>query len=96
MSIAIIGGMDRLKNEYQRQAKSLGYKVKFFGRKVPGLGKRVAGVHGIVVFTGMVAHHMVAEVNRAARLNRIPVLHIPTSSAAGLKKTLSGFQPQNS
>lgn len=94
MSIAIIGGMDRLKNEYQRQAKSLGYKVKYFGRKVPGLGKRVSGVHGIVVFTGMVAHHMMAEVNRAARQNRIPVLRIATSSVAGLKKSLVDFKPQ--
>jgi hypothetical protein len=89
MSIAIIGSMDRLKNVYERQAKDL----KVFGRKVPNLGKRISKVDGIVILTGMVAHHMVAEVNRAARLRRIPVLHTPTSSAAGLKKILSGFKP---
>jgi hypothetical protein len=93
MSIAIIGGMDRLKNVYERQAKALGYKVKFFGRKVPNLGKRISKVNGIVILTGMVAHHMVAEVNRTARLWGIPILHIPTSSAAGLKKVLAGFKP---
>jgi len=93
MSIAIIGGMDRLKNLYERQAKELGYKVKFFGRKVPNLGKRISRVDGIVILTGMVAHHMVAEVNRTARLRRIPVLHVPTSSAIGFKKFLSGFKP---
>jgi hypothetical protein len=93
MSIAIIGGMDRLKNLYERQAKDLGYKVKFFGRKVPNLGKRISKVDGIVILTGMVAHHMVAEVNRTARLRSIPILHIPTSSAMGLKKVLLGFKP---
>ena len=93
MSIAIIGGMDRLKNLYERQAKDLGYKVKFFGRKVPNLGKRISGVDGIVILTGMVAHHMVAEVNRAARLRSIPILHTSTSSAMGLKKVLSDFRP---
>jgi len=92
MSIAIIGGMDRLKNVYERQAKELGYKVKFFGRKVPKLGKRISKVDGIVILTGMVAHHMVAEVNRTARLRRIPILRISTSSVAGLKKVLSGFK----
>ena len=93
MSIAIIGGMDRLKRSYEQLAQDLGFKVKFFGRKVPAMGKRLARVNGIVVFTGMVAHHMVAEANRAARLNGIPVIHIPTSSTAGLKKCLAEFQP---
>ncbi len=93
MSIAIIGGMDRLQNMYERQAKDLGYKVKFFGRKVPDLGKRISKVDGIVILTGMVAHHMVAEVNRTARLRGIPILRIATSSAAGLKKVLSEFKP---
>ncbi len=93
MSIAIIGGMDRLKRLYELQAKDLGYKVKFFGRKVPNLGKRISKVNGIVILTGMVAHQMVAEVNRTARLRGIPILHIPTSSAAGLKKVLAGFKP---
>jgi hypothetical protein len=40
-----------------------------------------------------VAHHMVAEANRTARLRGITILHIPTSSVAGLKKHLSGFKP---
>jgi len=57
------------------------------------LGKRISKVDGIVILTGMVAHHMVAEVNRTARLRSIPILHIPTSSAMGLKKVLSGFKP---
>jgi hypothetical protein len=92
MSIAIIGGMDRLKNVYERQAKNLGYKVKYFVRKVPNLGKRISRVDGIVILTGMVAHHMVSEVNRTARLRRIPILHIPSSSAAGFKKHLVGFK----
>jgi hypothetical protein len=92
MSIAIIGGMDRLKNVYERQAKNLGYKVKYFGRKVPNLGKRISRVDGIVILTGMVVHHMVSEVNRTARLRRIPILHIPSSSAAGFKKHLVGFK----
>ena len=92
MSIAIIGGMDRLKNVYERQARDMGYKVKYFGRKVPNLGKRISKVDGIVILTGMVAHHMVAEVNRTARLRSIPVLHSSTSSAAGLKKVLSAFK----
>ncbi len=91
MSIVIVGGLDRLKRIYEQQGKKLGFKVKVFGRRVPALGKRISRVDGIVVFTSMVSHHILDEVNRCARLNKIPIIRVNTSSVSGLKRCLAEF-----
>ena len=67
MSIAILGGLDRLKNSYEQKGNDLGYSVKVFSQRVPNLAQRLSGVNGIVIFTGTIAHHMVADANRVAK-----------------------------
>lgn len=91
MSIAIIGGLDRLKLSYKNQGTRMGFKVRHFGRRVPDMGKRLSGVDGIIVFTGTVAHNMVEEAVSAAKQNKIPIRWSHSSSVSGLKRSLSGF-----
>ncbi len=91
MSVAIIGGLDSLKMSYKCQGKRLGFKVKHFAQRVPGLGKRLSCVEGIVVFTGTVAHHMVDEVMRTAKQYNIPIRWSHSSSVSGLKRSLAGL-----
>ena len=52
MSIAIVGGLDRLKRSYERKCKDMGYRVKVFSKRVPNLANRILGTDGIVIFTG--------------------------------------------
>ena len=91
MSIAIIGGLDRLKMSYKCQGNRMGFKVKHFAQRVPGLGKRLSCVDGIVVFTGTVAHHMVEEAARTAKQYKIPIRWSHSSSVSGLKRSLAGL-----
>lgn len=91
MSVAIIGGLDRLKNIYKIQGKGMGYKVKMFGQRVPSMGKRISGVDAIVIFTGNVAHDMVVEASRIARQFNIPITWSHSNSAGGLKRSLIGL-----
>ncbi len=91
MSLAIIGGLDRLKNVYKSQGTRMGYKVKVFGQMVPSMGKRLSGVDAIVVFTGTVAHDMVVEASQAAKQFNIPIRWSHSSSAGGLKRSLAGL-----
>ncbi len=91
MSVAIIGGLDRLKNVYKSQGSGMGFKVKHFSQRVPGMGKRLSGVDAIVVFTGTVAHDMATEAARAARQFNIPIRWSHSSSAGGLKRSLAGL-----
>ena len=60
MSVAILGGMDRLKSYYVKQGRDLGFSnVKVFSRKFPDMVKRLKSYGGIVICTKNVAHTMV-------------------------------------
>ena len=92
MSIAIIGGLDRLKRNYEQQGREMGFDIRFFGRRVPAMSRRLSGVDGIVIFTGQVAHPLVHEVKRTAKINEIPVIQGCSGSMSGLRRCLKSFQ----
>ena len=89
MSIAILGGLDRLKKSYERKGKDLGYNIKVFSQRVPNMGQRLIGVDGIVIFTGTIAHHMVEDARRVARKYNIPIGRTKSSSVSAFKRCLS-------
>jgi len=89
MSIAILGGLDRLKKSYERKGKDLGYSVKVFSQRVPNMGQRLVGVDGIVIFTGTVAHPMVEDARRVARKYNIPIGRTQSSSVSAFKRCLT-------
>ena len=89
MSVAILGGMDRLKCYYIKQGRDLGFSsVKVFSRKFPNMLKRLKGFSGIVICTGNVAHTMVEGTVRMAQANGIPIARTHSSSVSALKNCL--------
>ncbi|MFQ5672973.1 MAG: DUF2325 domain-containing protein [Nitrospinales bacterium] len=88
MSIAVFGGLDRLKRNYEKTGEDLGHRVRFFTRRVPNMNQRLCKIDGIVLFTGTISHNLVKEVVSLAKLHNIPVSRSHTSSASGLKKCL--------
>ncbi len=88
MTVAILGGLDRLMPNYEKQAKNLGMEVKMFPRRVPNLPQRLQDVSGIVVFTGTISHPLVIEAVKVARNRGIPIERSHTSSISGLKRCL--------
>ncbi|MCA9484914.1 MAG: DUF2325 domain-containing protein [Nitrospina sp.] len=88
MTVAILGGIDRLMPNYEKQAKRLGLEVKMFPRRVPNLPQRLQDVSGIVVFTGTISHPLVIEAVKVARSRGIPIERSHTSSISGLKRCL--------
>ena len=91
MSIAIVGGLDRLRRSYEKKCRDMGYYGKVFSKRVPKLANRMIGVDKIVIFTGTVAHPMVAEATRVARMQGIPIERTHSSSVSALKRCLEGF-----
>lgn len=81
-----------MKRIYEKTGKDLGYRVRFFTRRVPDMSKRLSGIDGIVVFTGTVSHPLVKEVVSLAKLYNIPVSRSHTSSASGLKRCLGELE----
>ena len=61
MSVAIIGGLDRLKRSYERECRDRGFYARVFSHRIPNMARRMDGVQRILIFTGTVAHPMVTE-----------------------------------
>ena len=91
MSVAIVGGLDRLRRSYEKGCRDMGYQGKVFSKRIPKLANRMTGVSGIVIFTGTVAHPMVEEATRVARMCGIPLERSHSSSVSALKRCLEGF-----
>lgn len=88
MSIAILGGLDRLKRNYEKLGNERGVQVKLFSKQVPEMDRRLMGVGGIVLFTGTISHPMVAQALRVAKKYDIPISRTHSSSISSLKRCL--------
>ncbi|MGD2080334.1 MAG: DUF2325 domain-containing protein [Nitrospirota bacterium] len=73
MSVVLVGGMNRLKRHYVREADRLGISLKVYNS--PGVSMRsgVRNVDAVVMFTNKVSHRAKREVELAAREKDIPV-----------------------
>jgi hypothetical protein len=91
MSVAIVGGLDRLRRSYEKKCSDMGYYGKVFSKRVPKLANRMLGVDKIVIFTGTVSHPMVIEATRIAKIQGIPIERTHSSSVSALKLCLEGF-----
>ncbi|MBC8286696.1 MAG: DUF2325 domain-containing protein [Nitrospinae bacterium] len=91
MSVAIVGGLDRLRRSYEKKCRDMGHQGKVFSKRIPKLASRMTGVGGIVIFTGTVAHPMVEEATRVARMWGIPIERSHSSGVSALKRCLEGF-----
>ena len=94
MSVAIIGGLDRLKRSYEKECRDRGFYAKVFSQRIPNMARRMDGVKRILIFTGTVAHPMVTEAVRVAKENNIPVDRCHSSSISALKRCLNGINEE--
>ena len=89
MSIAILGGIDRLIPHYTKQGRAMGFSnIKVFSKKMPNMVKRLSKYGAIVICTGNVAHTMVEGTIRMAQNNGIPVGRTHSSGVTAMKKCL--------
>ena len=96
MSVAILGGMDRLKCYYVKQGRDLGFSnVKVFSRKFPDMLKRLKSFSGIVICTGNVAHTMVEGTVHMARANGIFIARTHSCGVSAIKNCMKKCQANN-
>ena len=89
MSIAIIGGLDRLRRSYEKECRNRGFDASVFSQRIPNMARRMNGVQRILIFTGTVAHPMVTEAVRVGKEQNIPVERCHSSGISALKRCLS-------
>lgn len=74
MSIVLIGGMDRLGDKYQREARVLGMDLTIYSQGARNMEKRIKRADAVVIFTNMISHHARHDAYSAAKKQGIPVI----------------------
>lgn len=89
LRVTLIGGMDRLGQHYQEEARKVGVNLRIFTRAEAGLAKKIGGSQGLVVFTGNISHEARGLALRVARDFAIPVYQYHSCGVCTLRKCLS-------
>ncbi len=92
MSVALIGGMDRLKRNYINEAQRFGIKLKVFNKLKTELSSKVRNVDVVVIFTNKVSHKAKREVMNMAKTKNIPVLMYHSSGICTLRECLNSLK----
>ncbi len=89
MCVALVGGMDRLKRDYEGVAKQFGVRLKLFTGKEACLMERLGSPDMAVLCTRMVSHNAKTEVVQRSRTLGIPVRFLNTNGVSGLRTFLT-------
>lgn len=92
MSVALIGGMERLGRRYRVEAESLGIELHVFNEAATGLAGRVAGMDAVVIFTNKVSHRAKKEAATIARARNIPLVMSHSCGVCTLRHCLNCFK----
>lgn len=81
MCIALVGGMDKLKKNYQRAADEYCVDLHHFERDCPRLEDRLSGMDAIVIFTYRVSHNARGKAMSKGEVDGIPVFMCRSSGS---------------
>ncbi|HLA48748.1 MAG: hypothetical protein A2W77_05425 [Nitrospinae bacterium RIFCSPLOWO2_12_39_16] len=88
MCVALIGGMDRLKREYERTADGYDIDLRHFARGCPSFEKRLNGMDTIIIFTNRISHDARKVAIAKGNSMGVPVLMCHSSGISSLKRCL--------
>lgn len=91
MCIALVGGMDRLKRDYENTARRCGVKLKVFTGKESCLVDKMGQVDMAILFTSMISHNARTEVMQKSRSMGIPVTFLHSNGVSGLRQCLAAL-----
>ena len=74
MSIILVGGMDRLGEQYRAEARRHGVEIQIFSQDEQGLSAKIKNSDGVVIFTNKVSHQARNRAFKTAKSEGVPVL----------------------
>jgi len=90
MTVALVGGLDRLASHYTGLAEEHdGLTIKVYSRFQPKLAARLAAVDGVVLCTDLVSHKAAREVYRLAREHDLELVCSHRSSVSAVRRSVS-------
>lgn len=93
MCAVLVGGMDRLRNDYIATAKELGVSLKVFTGQERSIKSQIGSADMLILFTGKVSHAARIEAMKHARSNNIPVQLVHSSGVTALRKCFEEPSP---
>ena len=91
MSITLIGGMDRLRRDYENAAKELGVALTVCTGKESCLVDKMGTPDLAILLTDMVSHNARTRVLQKSRRTGIPVRFLKTNGVSGLRRCLGAL-----
>jgi len=85
MTVALIGGMDRLERHYRQEADKLGIELKVFNRPTAEISSKIGSADVLIIFTNKVSHRARREVMSMARSRSIPVFQCHSCGVCRLR-----------
>lgn len=95
MSIALIGGIDRLERHYISEAKKFDIELKVFSKPAAGTASKIRNMDVVIIFTNKVSHCAKKEAMTAAKSNNIPVLMYHSCGICTLRDCFSCLKENN-
>ena len=84
MSVTLIGGIDRLKQDYIRKARQKGVNLKCILHDVPDLKARIGTPDAVVIFTKQISHEARRKALEHAKAQNIQVHMLHSCSISSL------------
>lgn len=91
MSIAIVGGNDRMVRNYKDLCKSYNYKAKVFTQPA-GIREKIGSPDLLILFTNTVSHKMVQAALASTSLKEDQIVRCHSSSISALKGILESIK----
>ncbi len=85
MCAVLVGGMDRLRNDYMEAAKEQGVSLKVFTGQERSIKSQIGDADMLILFTGKVSHAARKEAMKYAKSNNIPVKLVHSSGVTALR-----------
>ncbi len=92
MSIILVGGHDRMHDEYKEICNKRGHRVKVYTQMPARFDKAIGSPDGIVLFTSTVSHKMVNTAVKEAKRRNIRIIRSHSSSASSLSAVLEQME----
>jgi len=88
MSVVIVGGNERMENQYEEICKGYGFKAKVFTKEKGNLSRKIGVPNLMILFTNTVSHKMVNSAVTEAKRNNVRIVRVHSSSASALNSVL--------
>ena len=89
MCVALIGGMDRLKRDYESAARKCGVTLKTFTGKESCLVDKMGTPDMTILLTNMISHNARTEVLQRSKALGVPVRFLHSCGVSSVRQCLS-------